>query len=139
MWLFFERALISGRCTLLPSQDLREDPAGTGRRWGGGQQRNGGGHEGTAVKAGCWIHGGSFAPFCLLCILTFSRIKSLFFKKRKNYRCRCRRVSTAKITRGMKNSQAIRNSHRWTHPPNEANGESCGRFFYVFFPSSSFF
>lgn len=82
---------------------------------------------------------GLIRPFCLLCILTFSRIKSLFFKKRKNYRCRCRRVSTAKITRGMKNSQAIRNSHRWTHPPNEANGESCGRFFYVFFLSSSFF
>lgn len=82
---------------------------------------------------------GLIRPFCLLCILTFSRIKSLFLKKRKNYRCRCRRVSTAKITRRMKNSQAIRNSHRWTHPPNEANGESCGHFFYVFFPSSSFF
>lgn len=82
---------------------------------------------------------GLIRPFCLLCILTFSRIKSLFLKKRKNYRCRCRRVSTAKITRRMKNSQAIRNSHRWTHPPNEANGESCGRFFYVFFLSSSFF
>lgn len=139
MWLFFERALISGRCTLLPSQDLREDPAGTGRRWGGGDSNG----TGVATRGPLWKldagYTGLIRPFCLLCILTFSRIKSLFFKKRKNYRCRCRRVSTAKITRRMKNSQAIRNSHRWTHPPNEANGESCGRFFYVFFLSSSFF